>query len=376
MDIDEFLSTEAEKSEQMSGKGPKEDFYTDRSIFEQIDKIKDLIKQKDFKEAERVYYVVKESYANLAHQQEQERSKMHREITIINKQLMDNLATLKSEVDKQSEIILQLLIRAKEYMAQRDLKKANSIYIEIRQIFKVLPDAFAEKKMALENEILTFYGNLVNEFNKEAYKHLREKELGINKHINAALQYVKQGKIEPAKKEYTIINQLYTELPDGFLYEKTMIYKKILELFKLAESGAAGIKGEELGLPAAEITEKEMPELGIQSSQKVIATKAKSNLPPIPKPKLSSTPPSSGVASKKEAVPISPPKKIDEGAVKKAKDEVKPSVEEKKEKKSFLKRIFHKKDKKKEETEGKKDELNIEKKISVKKKMAPPPLAP
>ena len=361
MDIDEFLSTEAEKSEQMSGKGPKEDFYTDRSIFEQIDRIKDLIKQKDFKEAERVYYVVKESYANLAHQQEQERSKMHREITAINKQLMDNLATLKSEVDKQSEIILQLLTRAKEYMAQGDLKKANSLYIEIRQIFKVLPD--------------TFYGNLVNEFNKEAYKHLRAKELDINKHIKAALDYVKQGKIEPAKKEYSIINQLYTELPDGFLYEKTMIYKRILELFKLAESGAAGIKGEELGLPAAEVTSKEMPELGIQGPQKS-DQKAKSNLPPIPKPKSSSTPPSLGVASKKEAAPISPPKKVEGGAVKKAKDEVKPSVEEKKEKKSFLKRIFHKKDKKKEEKEEKKEELNIEKKISVKKKMAPPPPAP
>ena len=371
MDIDEFLSTEAEKSEQMSGKGHKEDFYTDRSIFEQIDKIKDLIKQKDFKEAERVYYVVKESYANLAHQQEQERSKMHREITIINKQLMDNLATLKSEVDKQSEIILQLLTKAKEYMVQRDLKKANSLYIEIRQIFKVLPDAFAEKKMALENEILTFYGNLVNEFNKEAYKHLREKELGINKHINAALQYVKQGKIEPAKKEYTIINQLYTELPDGFLYEKTMIYKKILELFKLAESGAVGIKGEELGLPAAEVTSREMPELGIQSPQKV--AKAKPSVPSSLPPKLSSTPPSSRVASKKEAVPISPPKKFDGGVeLKEVKGEAKPSVE----KKSFLKRIFHKKDKKKEEKEEKKEELNIEKKISVKKKMAPPPLAP
>ena len=79
----------------------------------------------------------------------------------------------------------------------------------------------------------------------------------------------------------------------------------------------------------------------------------------------------------KEAAPISPPKKFDEGAeIKEAKDEIKPSVE-KKERKSFLKRIFHKKDKKKEENEqDKKEELNIEKKISVKKKMAPPPPAP
>lgn len=360
MDIDEFLSTEAEKAEEGKGKGaPKAETFADRTILEQIDKIKDLIKQRNFKEAERVYYVVKESYANLAKQQENERKKMHREITAINKQLMDNLTMLKSDVDKKAQIILQLLEKAKEYMRTGELKKANSLYIELRQVFKQLPDAFAEKKMALENEILAFYGQLVNEFNKRAYQHLQDKEKDINHHIKLAVQYVKAGKVDLAKKEYTLINQLYTELPDGFLYEKTMIYKKILELFKLAESGAAGLKGEEMGLPAAEITSKEMPELGLGA-----APKAPSHS-------------SAGAPSSEESAPAPPPSAGPEKpATKETVDAPTPGEApapvEKEEKKSFFKRMFKKKEKKKEEPEKTEGEA-IEKKISAKGIAAPPP---
>ena len=376
MDIDEFLSTEAQKSEELTGKGPRRaESYTDRTILDQIGKVKELIKQRNFKEAERVYYVVKENYANLAKQQEEERKKMHREITSINKQLIDNLTMLKSEVDKKAQIILQLLEKAKEYMRTGELKKANSLYIEIRQIFKQLPDAFAEKKMALENEILAFYGQLVNDFNKKAYHHLQEKEKEINKHITLAIQYIKQGKVQLAKKEYTFINQLYTELPDGFLYEKTMIYRKILDLFRLAESGAAGIRGEEMGLPAAEITTREMPELGIGSAPRVSMKTTKS----VPELKSAARQTSSDIPS--------PPPKKEETEVPEEKQKAKASVEAEK-KKGFFKGMFKKKQEAPASVEKELGEhpivsagneeakASIEKKISGKKEMAAPPPPP
>lgn len=241
MDIDEFLEaegTEAEKGgrKELEAKQSAE-FISDLSLEAQINKIRELIQAKKYKDAEKIYFMVKEQHAALAKRQEETRRKVHRELTAINKELLEHLDKARIDMEQKTMIISDLLVKARQYMQQGNTEKANQLYAEVREIFKQIPDAFVERKSQLENQILTFYSQLVNEFNKKNYAKLLEKREEIIRHIEIATNYVSLGNIEEAKKEYQNINRLYNELPEGFMYEKTVIYKRILALYQLTEEG-------------------------------------------------------------------------------------------------------------------------------------------
>ena len=84
----------------------------------------------------------------------------------INKELLEHLDKARVELEQKTMIISDLLMKARQYMQQGNTDKANQLYLQVREIFKQIPDAFGERKMLLENQILTFYSQLVNEFNK------------------------------------------------------------------------------------------------------------------------------------------------------------------------------------------------------------------
>src|SRR3989338_7696641 len=114
MDIDEFLEMEAEADKGKTAPHQQTDIYTDKTIEEQIRKIRELIKTKKFKDAEKLYYVVKGSYVNLIKKQDDERKQLHRELSDINKEILDSLTLLRDDVDKKTVIIKDLLIKAQE----------------------------------------------------------------------------------------------------------------------------------------------------------------------------------------------------------------------------------------------------------------------
>lgn len=242
MDIDEFLESEGTGGEDKGGRKElvekqSAQFITDLSVEAQINKIRELIQAKHYKDAEKIYFMVKEQYATLAKRQEEARRKIHRELSAINKELLEHLDIVKKDMEQKTLIISDLLQKAQQYMLKGDTQKANQLYLQVREIFKQIPDAFAERKAMLENQILIFYSQLVNEFNKKNYGKLLEKRDEIMRSIEIATNYVKLGNVEQAKKQYQQINKLYNELPDGFLYEKTLIYKRVLALHQMMDEG-------------------------------------------------------------------------------------------------------------------------------------------
>ncbi len=242
MDIDEFLESESADPGQKPGRKElvekqSAEFITDLSIEQELAKIRELIQAQRYKDAEKVYFTVKEQYATLAKRQEDARRKIHRDLMQINKELLEHLDKAKAEMEQKTLIISDLLMKARQYMQQGNTDKANQLYLQVREIFKQIPDAFGEKKMMLENQILTFYSQLVNEFNKKNYGQLLQKRDEIMRHIEIATNLINLGNVEDSKREYGLINTLYNELPDGFLYEKTLIYKRVLTLRQMIDEG-------------------------------------------------------------------------------------------------------------------------------------------
>lgn len=275
MDIDEFL--EAEGGEEKGGRKELEtkqaaEFITDLSLEAQVAKIRELMAAKKYKDAEKIYFMVKEQYATLAKRQEEARRKIHRQLMEINKELLEHLDKARVELEQKTMIISDLLMKARQYMQQGNTDKANQLYLQVREIFKQIPDAFGERKMLLENQILTFYSQLVNEFNKRNYGRLLQKREEILRHIEIATNYVNLGNVEEAKKEYQLINKFYNELPEGFLYEKAVLYKRILALYQLTEEGVykearpvahlAGMRQAE-ALPSAPMAPEGLPPVAL-----------------------------------------------------------------------------------------------------------------
>lgn len=264
MDIDEFLETEAETPEggrKSLVEKQAAEFITGRSIEDQVNKIRELIQQKRFKDAEKIYYVVKEHYATLARRQQEERRMLHRQLTQINKELLEHLDRARAEMEQKGSIITDLLMKARQYMQQGNIDKANQLYFEVRRIFSQMPDAFTERKMVLENQILAFYSQLVNEFNRKKYDELLRKRDEIMRHIEIAANNIRLGNVEAAGREYQLVNKLYNELPEGFLYEKTLLYKRILVLYQIMEEGNVR------GASAAELSAMQAPQLPYQASE-------------------------------------------------------------------------------------------------------------
>lgn len=241
MDIDEFLESEGSGEGKPGRKELVEkqaaEFISDSSLEVMLAKIRELMQARKYKDAEKIYFTVKEQYALLAKRQEEARRHVHRELMAINKELLEHLNKAKEEMGQKALIINDLLIKARQYMQKGDTEKANQLYTQVREIFKQIPDAFSEQKMLMENQILSFYSQLVNEFNKKNYGKLLEKRDEIMRHVEAATNDIRFNKIDHAKKEYAEINKLYNELPEGFLYEKTIIYKRILGLYQFIEEG-------------------------------------------------------------------------------------------------------------------------------------------
>jgi hypothetical protein len=234
MDIDEFLEKETKNLKEMGPKAKIMDTYVakditfqNKNITIEITNLKQLMKDGRFGDAGKLYFSVRKRYSDLIRQQLEEKHQIFVELSNINKDLIENLNILRIDMDKKASMIKDLITKGLEHLSHEDLTPANQIYLQIREIFRVLPDAFPEKKLLLENDVLTYYSSLMNKANSNSREKLLEKSQEINNMIAQAFDLVNKNNLEDATKMYNEINKKYNELPQGFLYEKSLLYQKI-----------------------------------------------------------------------------------------------------------------------------------------------------
>ncbi len=242
MDIDEFLEKETKN---LGNAGPKAKIldtymtkdinYQNKNIIIEINNIKSLMKENKFGEAGRLYFTVRKKYADLMRQQLEEKHTIYLELSKINQELINYLNQQRLELDKKGGMIKQLIAKGNERLKNAEMNTANQIYLQIREMFRQLPDSFPEKKLLIENEVLQYYSELMKKINSNTRENLLEKSQDINEMITRAFDLVNQKKIEDATKLYNEINKKYNQLPSGFLYERSLLYQKILKLYQATE---------------------------------------------------------------------------------------------------------------------------------------------
>ncbi|MBI3032966.1 hypothetical protein HYY69_05820 [Candidatus Woesearchaeota archaeon] len=291
MDIDAFLETEKDKMEKSAG--PKAVIkqqglsIKSNTIEDQLDKLQQMLAQNKFKDAGDLYMQVKERFTNLTKTQIEEKNFIHKKLSQLNEALTIQLSQVMVDVDKKAQMIENLLMKGEGYLKEGKLEVADEMYKQVKQVFDQLPDVFLEKRLRLENNIMNFFSRLNIENAKKMLENFERTKKEVQGLLDHGFQQVQVGRLDLAKKDYLKINQLYSKLPSGFMYDKLMLYKQILKLYNEAELNL------EIKALSSELAELEKAMAGSSSAPKpsAIPPPGSAGTIPVPLSKTATNPP-------------------------------------------------------------------------------------
>lgn len=250
--MDEFLDDESKnknskkESSQDQNQEPSQDqnqevkdFYEhdDKNSFSnrvisEIEYIKKLMFDEKYEEAHEKYMEVKEGFIELRKKHIEEQNKIYSALELINKQMVDSLNNSRRDVENKVVIMEQLIVKIKDHISKNELDIANKSFNQISELFDKLPNLLPHKKLKIENEISNLHISL-NQKNAIINNALLQQKINnINQLLNVANVSIQNGKIDITIDLYKEINLIYSELPKGYVYEKAVLYQKILFLFK------------------------------------------------------------------------------------------------------------------------------------------------
>jgi len=241
MDIDEFLSLEGGKFDKSSApkaviKGGNDEGSSKESpMIEQIDKLRELLQRSKFKEAGDLYLQVKEKFGKITKQHVDEKTFIHDELSDINDKLTQSINQQFTEMNKNKEMIENLIIKAEVALQQKDLVQAETLHNQVDVLFKTIPEIFTEQRLTLENKLINLTSKLTLEKTKRTILDFETRKKEIEVLLDQAFNHINIGRLDLAKKVYLQINKLYEFLPHGFIYDKLLLYKKMLRIYKEAE---------------------------------------------------------------------------------------------------------------------------------------------
>jgi hypothetical protein len=241
MDIDEFLSSEAGKFDKSAApkavikSGDDESSSKESPMIEQIDKLRELLQRNKFKEAGDLYLQVKEKFSKITKQHVEEKTFIHDELADINDKLTQSINQQFAEMAKNKEMIENIIIKAEVALQQKDIIQAEALYKQVEVLFKAIPEIFTEQRLTLENKLLNISSKLTLEKTKKTIAEFETKKKEIEVLLDQAFNHINVGRLDLAKKVYIQVNKLYESLPHGFIYDKLLLYKKMLKIYKEAE---------------------------------------------------------------------------------------------------------------------------------------------
>ena len=229
MDIDDFLDKEQVKDEEPGKQTAEEEPNT--GIFQDIEHIRGLLEQGKLGEAHKRYEEAKEKFAIYIKEQQQEESQIYDQLMKINHQMLEALNKQKEDVQHKVKIIKELEARTYKHLQAGETDLASKLAKQIDSYIQSLPDDYQEKLnvekdfMALKLEVRKRTDSMSGQRFNELYQKIQQL-------LNFGFGRIQQGDYSQAQQIYQKADELYKQLPEGFLYEKAAIYRQMLKFFK------------------------------------------------------------------------------------------------------------------------------------------------
>lgn len=230
MEIDEFLDRELADlglSEQADrGKGAKKTGSEESSIF---DSIKADLGKGSLEDAEQSYIRL----WNLLMQQKLKWNRdLYEQIYSLSTQLSATIAQAYEELKRKANHIYGLISRARNALKEGKKDMPMKLYAEMQEMSSSIPSVFFEEKRIVQEQIISFYRDLVNTTDSELSKRIAAIIDQINQLLNITESSIRNGSVNDAASNYSRCIELFNQIPEGFIKTKTSLGMRLLDIYK------------------------------------------------------------------------------------------------------------------------------------------------
>ena len=128
--------------------------------------------------------------------------------------------------------INELLKQANQHIETGDIKKAFIAYGDLNKSYQHLPPGFMKNKFDLQDRIVEVQKNLFHHMESQAENSTVAKTQEIMSLLATMNAQTLQGQLKDAENNYSQINKVFSELPEGFIKRKTELQGKIVDAYE------------------------------------------------------------------------------------------------------------------------------------------------
>ncbi len=137
-----------------------------------------------------------------------------------------------SEFYSKEKRIRELIKGIKDCIVQGNINYGISLYEEIGSVYQSLPNGFLDDRIKLQEGIFGIYDELIKKYREASKAKLEKNSSKIRELIKELRANLQQNKFGVAEQIYDNIKLLYSQLPQGFMKEKTDIQLEILKAYE------------------------------------------------------------------------------------------------------------------------------------------------
>ena len=210
------------------------------SVTDGLKRVSGLVKEaegfllkRDFDGAERRYYEARAVFGSLPVGFEKEKLALNSSMVKLFSSISSKKAGfLSRKFDYLSKEIEKAMPYFRRYVSDGRLEDAVNVYEQLKAVYNAVPDEFAEGKMQLHEQILSVYDELSAKLRARFLADMQDKSSRINALLDKMSSDTKSGQFELANQDYVQLNEIYSDLPRGFLMEKTALQNRIVRAYE------------------------------------------------------------------------------------------------------------------------------------------------
>ncbi|MBI2664231.1 hypothetical protein HYX10_02710 [Candidatus Woesearchaeota archaeon] len=228
-----------------------------------------LLEEGKLEEAQANYSKIKKLFAIFSQKFVSEKSQMQGSILKLNRDLAVQSTKIKEQrIAAGSQDIGRMLRITNKKISQKRFAEAAAYYNQIKNIYAGLPDGFIREKHALKEQILKVFSKLANERERRLAEKFSSRSRQISKLLGEGNKYVFENSIPLAVQTYKSVSGLFSELPRGFLRQKSELHERIILFHQALEQKLEASKEEDMRTKSQQILSmlKEMQQLTNQGS--------------------------------------------------------------------------------------------------------------
>jgi len=134
-----------------------------------------------------------------------------------------------------------------------NLKKAEDLYTQLKQLYIALPEGFVERRVMLQTQLLMFYKTIISSKKRIFWQDFTVKSRQIVAMMQQVVARIDANDLSGASAMLQQVNVLYSAIPEGFLKEKTQLQHQILEIYQRLILSKENMYANEITIGAAKI---------------------------------------------------------------------------------------------------------------------------